>query len=157
MLWPQPTTEAHKRMHLASRWTPRKEAVSTREKFTRRKRNPRRLPYGETAFMAWDLACPTCRSLLTSVDQSTKSCPRCACEYRCEGRIWRLLTRGREEAFREFVLQYETVRAAEGRHVREVSRLRALPFRDLSHKRTYEWRVRARSFRALIGQVVRPL
>ena len=107
--------------------------------------------------MPWDLACPTCRSVLTPIDQFTKTCARCGCEYRCEGQIWRLLSRTREEAFRDFVRQYETVRAAEGRHVREPSHLRALPFRDLSGRRRYEWRVRAQSFRSLIGQVVRPL
>lgn len=107
--------------------------------------------------MAWDLACPTCRSSLTSVDSSTKKCLCCACEYRREGRIWRFLAQGREEAFREFIRQYETVRADEGRHLRDATHLLALPFRDLSRKRPYEWRVRARSFRALIAQVVRPL
>src|SRR5579864_1662642 len=100
--------------HCRSDWLPNvaamdtwQDSVSAREKSTVRNRRPRRLPYGGTALMPWDLACPTCRSSLTSVDSSTKKCARCACEYRCEGRIWRFLAQGREEAFREFIRQYE--------------------------------------------------
>jgi SAM-dependent methyltransferase len=68
-----------------------------------------------------------------------------------------MLAPAREEAFLRFIAQYETVRSAEGRRVRGARQLRALPFRDLSGQRRYEWRLRARSFRALVARVVEPL
>ncbi len=68
-----------------------------------------------------------------------------------------MLGEGRQQAFREFVTQYETVRTAEARRVQDPEHLRALPFRDRSRRRSYEWRIRARSYRALLTRVVGPL
>jgi SAM-dependent methyltransferase len=86
-----------------------------------------------------------------------KACARCGIVYRREDGIWRMLGAGREQAFREFVTQYETVRTAEARRVQDPDHLRALPFRDRSRTRSYEWHIRARSYRALLTRVVRPL
>jgi SAM-dependent methyltransferase len=58
---------------------------------------------------------------------------------------------------RGFVERYEALRRAEGRAVQDTADLRALPFRDPSGNRAYEWRIRAQSFRALIRSVVGPL
>ncbi len=68
-----------------------------------------------------------------------------------------MLGEDRKELFREFVEQYEIVRTAEGRNVQSPEQLRALPFRDRSRKRPYEWHLRSRSYEALIGRVIRPL
>jgi SAM-dependent methyltransferase/uncharacterized protein YbaR (Trm112 family) len=105
----------------------------------------------------WDLACPSCRVALTALDDDKKVCPVCGAVYPRTDGIWRLLAAGRQDAFRQFIQQYETVRTAEGRRVQEPIHLRALPFRDLSRKRPYEWFIRSRSYDALIRHVVRPL
>jgi len=55
------------------------------------------------------------------------------------------------------VQQYETVRIAEGRETRDPDQLRALPFRDLSGKRPYEWCIRSRTYKAFIECVIEPL
>jgi SAM-dependent methyltransferase len=107
--------------------------------------------------MHWDLACPTCRVALTSVHTDEQLCPRCNVTYRREDGIWRLLAEGREEAFREFVQRYETVRRGEGRTMRDSDQLRALPFHDRSRKHRYEWNIRSRSYKALIQHVIQPI
>jgi SAM-dependent methyltransferase len=68
-----------------------------------------------------------------------------------------MLAPGREEALSEFIKQYETVRLGEGRRIQGADHLRALPFRDLSRARPYEWYIRSKSFSSLIRRVVRPL
>jgi SAM-dependent methyltransferase len=94
---------------------------------------------------------------LLALDEDAQSCARCGVVYRREDGIWRMLGEGREQAFHEFVTQYETVRTAEARRVQDPEHLRALPFRDRSRQRSYEWRIRARSYRALLTRVVGPL
>jgi SAM-dependent methyltransferase len=103
------------------------------------------------------LACPSCHSPLTVVDADRQRCPACDLTYRRDAGIWRLLTPGREDSFRQFVAHYETVRVAEGRCVQDPDRLRALPFRDMSRRRPYEWSMRARSFESLLRHVISPL
>jgi HemK-related putative methylase len=49
------------------------------------------------------------------------------------------------------------VRRAEGRGSDDASYYRALPFEDLSGQMTEDWRIRARSFRALLERVVQPM
>jgi SAM-dependent methyltransferase len=107
--------------------------------------------------MVWDLVCPSCRVALVRVDSDGQRCSACGVVYRRQDGVWRLLGEGRQDAFRAFVDQYEAVRTGEGRVVRDADQLKALPFRDLSRKRSYEWHIRARSFEALIDRVVRPL
>jgi SAM-dependent methyltransferase len=110
----------------------------------------------DTAPFRWELACPTCHDRLTSSQDDERRCPSCDVIYRRVAGIWRMLIPGREEVFLKFVEQYETVRSAEGRRVQSANQLRALPFRDLSRKRRYEWAIRARGFRTLMANVVRP-
>lgn len=103
-----------------------------------------------------DLACPACRTALAFVDASAVRCPACEVTYPCVEGVWRLLAEGREESFRTFTAQYETVRLAEGRAVRDPEQPRALPFRDLSGRRSYEWRIRSRSLKSLLRHVIGP-
>jgi SAM-dependent methyltransferase len=106
--------------------------------------------------MPWDLACPACRGVLAAGDNERR-CAQCGVTYRRRDGIWRFLTEGREKAFEKFIEQYETVRIAEGRRVQNPDHLRALPFRDLSRQRSYEWSIRSRSFETLVRRVVLPL
>jgi SAM-dependent methyltransferase/uncharacterized protein YbaR (Trm112 family) len=104
-----------------------------------------------------DLVCPSCRITLTSVASDERLCPQCEVTYRRADGIWRMLPDARGEMYRAFIEQYETVRTAEGRRVQDPDHLRALPFRDLSGKRTEEWAIRAASFDGLLRKVVIPL
>jgi SAM-dependent methyltransferase len=105
----------------------------------------------------WQLVCPSCHEGLTPTHEGELTCPRCRLAFRREAGIWHFLVEARRRAFEEFVARYETVRTAEGRHIRDPRHLRALPFRDLSRKRRYEWAIRSRSFRALLERVIAPL
>jgi SAM-dependent methyltransferase len=101
------------------------------------------------------LACPACRVAL-AVEGDAASCAGCGGRYRREGGIWRLLRPERAAYFAPFVREYEAVRQAEQRGGgREY--YRALPFRDLSGRYAADWRIRARSFEALLRHVVQPL
>jgi SAM-dependent methyltransferase len=68
-----------------------------------------------------------------------------------------MLAPTRQDALAGFIARYETVRSREQRRVPTRRHLEALPFRDLSGHHAYEWSIRARSFRALLRRVVRPL
>jgi SAM-dependent methyltransferase len=67
-----------------------------------------------------------------------------------------MLAKGREEFFRDFVDRYEAVRIGEGRGLESGAHLRALPFRDRSRKRRYEWYIRSQSYRTFLRSVVQP-
>jgi ubiquinone/menaquinone biosynthesis C-methylase UbiE/uncharacterized protein YbaR (Trm112 family) len=107
--------------------------------------------------MLWSFACPACHAALQTVDADELRCPACSATYPKRDGIWRMLAEERREVLREFVEQYETVRKGEARIVQGPRHLRALPFRDLSRTRRYEWFVRSKSFRTLIERVVSPL
>jgi SAM-dependent methyltransferase len=84
------------------------------------------------------------------------ACSRCGRTFPRTHHIWRMLLDGRADAYAEFIARYEKVRLAEGRHAPSPRRLRALPFRAPSRGHAYEWRIRARSFRALLERVIAP-
>jgi SAM-dependent methyltransferase len=68
-----------------------------------------------------------------------------------------MLLAERAAHFARFVGEYERVRRAEGRVMRDKGTLVALPYRAPSANTAYEWRIRANSFDALVQRVVRPL
>jgi SAM-dependent methyltransferase len=84
-------------------------------------------------------------------------CTGCGALYRRERGVWRLLAAERAPAFERFIREYETVRQAEGRGSDDDAYYRALPFADLTGSFAEDWRIRARSFEALLRHVVAPL
>jgi SAM-dependent methyltransferase len=105
----------------------------------------------------WDLTCPSCHALLAALGAESLRCPECKAAFSREKGIWRLLAKNRQDFFREFLFQYETVRAAENRGAQSLHQLRQLPYRDVSGRRSYEWSIRARSYETLVRRVVRPI
>ncbi|MGB7849109.1 MAG: class I SAM-dependent methyltransferase [Candidatus Acidiferrum sp.] len=73
-------------------------------------------------------------------------CRRCTFAIHERNGILRALRPGRESYFRQFVEQYETVRAREGRGSPSPHFYTALPFRDLTGNNTWEWKIRSRTF-----------
>ncbi len=61
--------------------------------------------------------------------------------------IYNALPPHREAAFRQFVRDYETVRAKEGRGSSNADYYLALPFKDLTGRNAWQWQIRARTFR----------
>jgi SAM-dependent methyltransferase/uncharacterized protein YbaR (Trm112 family) len=124
--------------------------------------------------MAWDFpplvfACPRCRMRLEPVAASFSGgdadaegmdelrCPADGLSFPQVDGIWRFLLPERESHFAEFIREYESIRAAEGRGGNTAEYYRALPFKDLSGRFGADWKIRSSSFRALIREVIAPL
>jgi SAM-dependent methyltransferase len=105
----------------------------------------------------FEFACPRCGSSLISISENELSCPHDGELYRRVDGIWRFLLPETQSAFRQFIQEYETVRKAEGRGSADSAYYRALPFRDLNGKSSGDWRIRARSYQALIVHVLSSL
>lgn len=104
---------------------------------------------GEHPLYSTSFSCPACRTevgLLDGNSPRSLRCPGCSFVIREENGILRALRPGREEYFRQFVEQYETVRTREGRGSSSADFYTALPFRDLSGKNTWEWKIRGGTF-----------
>jgi SAM-dependent methyltransferase/DNA-directed RNA polymerase subunit RPC12/RpoP len=94
-------------------------------------------------------SCPACRTEMGRLDDSSSSyvrCPNCSFVIQERNGVLRALRPEREQYFRQFVEQYETVRTREGRGSSSADFYAALPFRDLTGKNTWEWNIRGRTF-----------
>jgi SAM-dependent methyltransferase len=103
---------------------------------------------------ALTFACPRCRQPLEAAGNAAY-CAEDDITFEQVDGVWRFLLPEREAYFRQFVAEYEAVREAEGRGNADPAYYRALPYRDLSGRFSTDWRIRARSYDALVSQVVR--
>lgn len=103
-----------------------------------------------------DFVCPDCRAPLERRDAQTLRCPRDGRLYRNVSGIWRFLGGRHGEEAKDFLSRYATVRRDEGWGDDDPAYYRALPYRDLSGRHPEIWRIRARSYRALLRRVLRP-
>ena len=67
--------------------------------------------------------------------------------------IWRALPPERGKYFQRFIGDYETIRQAEGRGSTESNYYLELPFRDVTRKQAWQWRIRGKSYRCLEKQI----
>ena len=100
------------------------------------------------------LRCPACRAPMGAVRRLSpaafdagRRCDSCSMHIRNQRGIWSAIAPEREKHFRQFVIEYEAVRAAEGRGSSTAAYYLALPFRDLTGRNQQQWSIRARSFR----------
>jgi len=104
------------------------------------------------------LRCPACAyplgPLISSTGVQTAKCPRCQGELRKAQGIWKCLTPEREKRFRQFVLDYESVRAREGRASLSSLYYLSLPYKDVSGRNSWQWKIRSRSFRYLEEKIL---
>lgn len=101
-------------------------------------------------------ACPIC---LTPLDDAAGGlrCPTDGRFYPWEGGIWRFLPSERAATFDPFLRVYQTVRAAEGWGRMDPKYYQSLPRVRADDPLWDVWRIREKSFQALIARVVRPL
>jgi len=94
------------------------------------------------------LQCPVCLSPMLSWG--------CVCGFTLSQKegIWDGLSRERESYFQHFISHYETVRTKEGRGSSSSEYYLALPFRDLTSRHAWEWRIRARTFQTMIDRIL---
>lgn len=105
----------------------------------------------------FQFACPIDHSELVRVDQEMLVCPVHREVFRRKEGIWRFLPLELKNQYDRFMQDYEMVRSAEGRGTGEPAYYRALPYKDLSGRFQGDWKIRARSFQALLAKVVIPL
>jgi SAM-dependent methyltransferase len=61
---------------------------------------------------------------------------------------------GRAQYFRQFVDEYQTVRAAEGRGSLDGNFYLLLPFADVSGRNCWQWEIRARSYQYFVSRIL---
>lgn len=103
------------------------------------------------------LACPRCRRSLAPPETVSLKCDACDFVINLEDGIWRALPPERERYFQQFIREYEVVRQAEGRGSDNPGYYLSLPDRDLSGRLTWQWKIRARSYRSFERHVLRAL
>jgi SAM-dependent methyltransferase len=93
------------------------------------------------------LRCPAChQGPCMSASLSEPSCLACGYVFSEFDGIYNALLPDRESTFRQFVHDYESVRAQEGRGSASDNYYLALPFKDLTGRNVWQWRIRARTF-----------
>ena len=98
------------------------------------------------------LRCPVCGHsdpslVLTQGVLQEPSCSYCGFTFVQESRIWKALTPAREERFQQFMIEYETDMHREGRGSAGAQFYLELPYRDVTGRNAWQWKIRSRSFR----------
>lgn len=101
--------------------------------------------------------CPRCRTPLERTAPDRVTCPQDGLEFWQVDGIWRFLLPESQAHYSRFISDYESIRRSEGRGSTSAEYYRALPFKDLSGRYTHDWKVRARSFQALVNKALTPL
>jgi SAM-dependent methyltransferase len=103
-----------------------------------------------------ELRCPVCRTDFSafSYDSLSQSriqieCIRCHAAFHQRDGIWRALPLDRQAYFARFLHDYELVRKAEGRGSDDPSFYLSLPYRDRTRRNSWQWCIRARTYRHL--------
>jgi SAM-dependent methyltransferase len=112
----------------------------------------------EVALLCWQ-----CGASLAELTPETRTgsgirtCQRCAMTTQYRDGIWRAISPNDVDHFQKFIVEYELIRAAEGRGSTQSEYYRNLPFKDISGRNTDQWAIRARTFRAMEHSIVAPL
>lgn len=99
------------------------------------------------------LRCPVCMHSMGAFQPpqtlTEPQCRTCGFALKNEQGIWNALEPCREERFRQFIEEYQTIRRSEGRGSPGGRYYLALPFKDVTGRNRWQWRIRAESFRYL--------
>jgi SAM-dependent methyltransferase len=96
------------------------------------------------------LRCPGCFCSIGHLKQAEAAvldCSACGLRLACEQGIWKALSPNRVARYSQFINDYESIRASEGRGSAESDYYLALPYGDLSGLLSSQWAIRARTFR----------
>lgn len=111
---------------------------------------------GIRAPVAWDFACPICRSILQPGSDGAR-CAACERVYLCSSGIWRLLPEERLPRYERFLREYRIVRQDQGWGRSEAGYFLALPEVAADDPQFEIWRRRRESSRVLVTNIVEPL
>jgi SAM-dependent methyltransferase len=103
------------------------------------------------------LRCPSCEHGFPNDDVTERfqlACPACGFAIPNVNGILRALTPERKTQFDQFVRDYEVVREKEGWGSQTADYYLALPFKDLTNRHNWIWRIRARTLLYLQNHVL---
>jgi len=102
------------------------------------------------------LQCPVCSNALheSAFPPRLPACSQCGFLLAEEDGIFRCLPSEREAYFAQFVREYELVRANEGRGSSSSDYYLHLPFKDLTGRNSWQWGIRARTWRHMVRKVL---
>ena len=97
------------------------------------------------------MQCPRCRGNIRELD-----CASCGLQMQVYDGIVDALPPERVAHYERFIRDYESIRAAEGRSPNNAEFYLNLPYKDVSSRNAYQWRIRASSYDYLMKRVVKP-
>jgi SAM-dependent methyltransferase len=106
------------------------------------------------------LVCPACSYPLGEMFEPEPQenlsfvCRFCNNETHAVDGIWRAISPKRAAYFQEFMTNYQTIRAAEGRGSATSEFYLSLPYKDLTGSNQKQWSIRARTFRYLERKIL---
>jgi SAM-dependent methyltransferase len=109
------------------------------------------------------LLCWQCGNAVAEMTAETRSgsgervCAICKSVTRYVDGVWCALSPRRIDYFRNFIGEYEFIRAAEGRGSTEPEYYLNLPYKDLSGRNSGQWAIRAHTFRTIERRILTPL
>ena len=103
------------------------------------------------------LVCPSCHGGLERAAVDLLRCATDGLSFERIGNIWRFLPPDRTSKYFRFILEYETIRKAEGRALNDSAFYRELPFKDITGKFNKHWKIRRKTYLKFISAVIQPL
>src|SRR5580704_4878916 len=103
------------------------------------------------------LRCPRCFDSIGFLPEKGAAeieCSTCESRLACEQGIWKALLPERAARYAQFVQDYESIRAAEGRGSNSDEYYLALPYHDLSGRLSAQWALRGRTFRYIERKIM---
>jgi len=108
------------------------------------------------------LACPRCKGPLRRVGPdklmcaNRAGCPRAGTIFPRSAGIWRFLLPERAAHYAQFSRDYEHIRRMEGRGSTDTAYYLSLPYAPAGSPFHSDWRMRARSYRTFLEQILEP-
>lgn len=81
-------------------------------------------------------------------------CGECGTVLKQAEGIWESLPENRCRYFARFIQDYEAIRKAEGRGSEDAAFYLALPFQDLTQRNSWQWAIRARTYKYLAQRII---
>jgi len=113
----------------------------------------------------WRLRCPACgvdgpplatpRQIAQDPGAASRTCAACQAPLRAEAGIWRCLPAPRAAYYAGFLDNYTAIRQAEGRGSVDIAYYHRLPETLPDDPMAWAWRIRAKSYAALVRHVIR--
>lgn len=103
------------------------------------------------------IRCPVCTHRMGLLDPSQlceRKCGLCGFVLRPHMGVWKALAPQRQLRFRQFISEYQEVRAREGRGSSSPDYYLSLPYADLTGRNSWQWSIRSITFRYFLRRVL---